>query len=196
MNDAPLARVRFSAAQIRARVGELAARVRDDLGGELPVLVSVLKGSLVFMADFSRSLDLEAEVDFMMVSSFVGGANTGVVRIVNDLEISIQDRDVVVVETIVDTGLTLSFLLKTLRARNPKSLKVCALVDKPVRRIAQPLLDYVGFETEEFMIGYGLDFKGRYRNLPYLVGVRDVSALAAQPDALIRQFTLGKGPQI
>lgn len=192
----PLAQVRFSAEQIRDRVDELAASVRADLGGRRPVLISVLKGSLVFMADFSRSLDVEAEIDFMMVTSFVGGASTGVVRIVNDLEISIQDRHVVVVETIVDTGLTLSFLLKTLRARNPRSLRVCALVDKPVRRIAQPLLDYVGFETEEFMVGYGLDFKSRYRNLPYLAGVRDVPALALEPDALIESLTLGKGPSI
>lgn len=192
----PLAQVRFTAGQIRERVDELAAAVRADLSGRRPVLVSVLKGSLVFMADFSRSLQVDAEVDFMMVSSFVGGEATGVVRIVNDLEISIQDRHVVVVETIVDTGLTLSFLLKTLQARNPQSLKVCALVDKPVRRIAQPLLDYVGFETEEFMVGYGLDFKGRYRNLPYLAGVRDVPALATEPDALIQTLTLGKGPQI
>lgn len=192
----PLAQVRFSATQIRDRVDRLAASVRVDLTGQRPVLISVLKGSLVFMADFSRSLDMDAEIDFMMVTSFVGGTSTGVVRIVNDLEISIQDRHVVVVEAIVDTGLTLSFLLKTLRARNPKSLRVCALVDKPVRRIAQPLLDYVGFETEEFMVGYGLDFKGRYRNLPYLAGVRDVAALALRPDALIESLTLGKGPSI
>lgn len=195
MNEA-LAQVRFSAEQIGSRVDELAAAVRADLRGNRPVLVSVLKGSLVFMADFSRRLDMQAEIDFMMVSSFVGGSSTGVVRIVNDMDISIQDRHVVVVETIVDTGLTLSFLLKTLRARNPKSLRVCALVDKPVRRIAQPLLDYVGFETAEFMIGYGLDFKGRYRNLPYLAGVSDVPALAAQPDALIDTLTLGKGPSV
>lgn len=180
----PLARVRFDAEQIQGRVDQLAAAVRADLAGEPPVLVSVLKGSLIFMADFARSLNTDAEIDFMMVTSFVGGAESGVVRIVNDMEISIQDRHVVVVEAIVDTGLTLSFLLKTLRARNPRSLKVCALVDKPVRRIAQPLLDYVGFETDEFMVGYGLDFQGRYRNLPYLAGVRDVAALAARPDAL------------
>lgn len=191
--NAALGQMRFSAEQIRERVEDLAAQVRADLDGRRPVLVSVLKGSLVFMADFCRYLDIEAELDFMMVTSYVGGSSGGVVRIVNDLEISIQDRDVVVVEAIVDTGLTLSFLLKTLQARNPRSLRVCALVDKPVRRIAQPLLDYVGFHTQEFMVGYGLDFKGLYRNLPYLAGITDVPALAAHPDALIDMFWLDEG---
>lgn len=191
MNE-PLATVRFGADRIRRRVDELAAEVKRDLGGEPPVLVSVLKGSMIFMADFSRSLDVAAEIDFMMVSSFVGGGEAGVVRIVNDLEISIEDRHVVVVEAIVDTGLTLAFLLKTLRARNPKSIRVCALVDKPVRRIAQPLLDYVGFQTDEFMVGYGLDFKGRYRNLPFLAGVSDVRALDANPDALFETLVVNE----
>lgn len=180
-----LAEVRFSAEEIRRKVDDLAGQVSGDLDGQRPVLVAVLKGSLVFMADLSRRIGMPADIDFMIVSQFEGGSSpSGVVRIIKDLEISIQDRHVVVVETIVDTGLTLSFLLRTLRTRNPRSLKVCALIDKPVRRIAQPPIDYVGFETHEYLVGYGLDFRRRYRNLPYLVGVRDVPALAEKPDAL------------
>ena len=182
---APLAEIRYSAGQIRRKVDELAAQVTGDLNGERPVLVAVLKGSLIFMADLSRRLGVTADIDFMIVSQFEGGASrSGVVRIIKDLEIPIQDRHVIVVETIVDTGLTLSFLLRTLRTRGPRSLKVCALIDKPVRRIAQPPMEYVGFQTEDYLVGYGLDFRRRYRNLPYLVGVRDVPALAADPDAL------------
>ena len=149
------------------------------------MLVAVLKGSLVFIADLSRRLGTPADIDFMIVSQFEGGSSrSGVVRIIKDLELSIQDRHVIVVETIVDTGLTLSFLLRTLQTRGPRSLKVCALIDKPIRRIAQPSIDYVGFQTDEYLVGYGLDFQRRYRNLPYLVGVKDVPALAAKPEAL------------
>ena len=181
----PLAEIRYSAEQIRRRVDELAVQVTGDLDGERPVLVAVLKGSLIFTADLSRRLGVLADIDFMIVSQFEGGApRTGVVRIIKDLEIPIQDRHVIVVETIVDTGLTLSFLLRTLRTRGPRSLKVCALIDKPVRRIAQPPMDYVGFQTDDYLVGYGLDFRRRYRNLPYLVGIRDVPALVADPEAL------------
>lgn len=180
-----LAEIRFSAEDIRRKVDELAGRVAADLNGERPVLVAVLKGSLIFMADLSRRLGVPADIDFMIVSQFEGrSSRTGVVRIIKDLEIPIQDRHVIVVETIVDTGLTLSFLLRSLSDRGPRSLKVCTLIDKPVRRIAQPPMHYVGFETQEYLVGYGLDFRRRYRNLPYLVGVRDVPALAEKPDAI------------
>lgn len=179
-----LAEVRYSAEEIGAKVAELGRKVSEDLQGEPPVLVAVLKGSLIFMADLSRQLGL-ADIDFMIVSEFEGSASrTGVVRIIKDLDTPIQDRHVIVVETIVDTGLTLAFLLRTLQHRGPKSLKVCALISKPVRRIAQPAIDYLGFETQDYLVGYGLDFRRRYRNLPYLVGVNDVPALAAEPDAL------------
>ena len=179
-----LAEIRYTAEEIEATVAQLARQISEDLHGERPVLVAVLKGSLVFMADLSRHLGL-ADIDFMIVSEFEGSApKTGVVRIIKDLETSIHDRHVIVVETIVDTGLTLAFLLRNLMNRGPRSLKVCALINKPVRRIAQPPIDYVGFETPEYLVGYGLDFRRRYRNLPYLVGVSDVPALAAKPDAL------------
>lgn len=184
MDGPALAAVRFTEEEIAAKVADLGRRIAEDLHGERPVLVAVLKGSLIFMADLSRQLGL-ADIDFMIVSEFEGSApRTGVVRIIKDLEIPLQDRHVIVVETIVDTGLTLSFLLRNLQQRGPRSVRVCALINKPVRRIAQPPLDYVGFETPEYLVGYGLDFRRRYRNLPYLVGVSDVPALAAQPDAL------------
>lgn len=179
-----LAEIRYSSEEIASKVAQLGRQIVEDLQGERPVLVAVLKGSLVFMADLSRQLGL-ADIDFMIVSEFEGSApRTGVVRIIKDLETPLQDRHVIVVETIVDTGLTLSFLLRNLQARGPRSVRVCALINKPVRRIAQPPLDYVGFETPEYLVGYGLDFRRRYRNLPYLVGVKDVAALAAKPDAL------------
>ncbi|MGQ0678571.1 MAG: hypoxanthine phosphoribosyltransferase [Actinomycetota bacterium] len=180
-----LAFVRFTAGEVSRRVAELAEQLKQDLHGERPVLLSVIKGSVIFMADLSRALGTDADIEFLSVSEFAGGApKTGVVRIIKDLEIPIHDRQVVVVETIVDTGLTLSFLLRNLQNRGPRSLRVCTLLDKPVRRIAPLPLDYVGFEVSEFMVGYGLGIKGKYRNLPYLVGVRDVAALAADPTAL------------
>lgn len=188
-----LAEVRYSAEEIASKVAQLGGQITEDLHGERPVLVAVLKGSLIFMADLSRRLGL-ADIDFMIVSEFEGSApRTGVVRIIKDLETPLQERHVIVVETVVDTGLTLSFLLRNLEARGPKSVRVCALINKPVRRIAQPSLDYVGFETPEYLVGYGLDFRRRYRNLPYLVGVKDVAALAAKPDAL--WGILGRGKE-
>lgn len=179
------AEIRYTAEEIGRQVVLLGAQVAADLGDEPPVLIAVLKGSLVFMADLSRNIGVPVDVDFMMVSEYDSStSHTGVVRIVKDLDTPIQDRDVIVVETIIDTGLTLAFLLRNLRARGPRSLRVCALIDKPVRRIAQPKIDYLGFETQDYLVGYGLDFRRRYRNLPYLVAVRDVRALAARPDAL------------
>ena len=179
------AAIRFTAAEIAGRVSDLGRRIREDLDGERPVLVSVIKGSVIFLADLSRKVGVDADIDFLSVSEFGGGAaKTGVVRIIKDLEIPIEGRHVVVVETIVDTGLTLSFLLRTLQNRSPASLRVCALIDKPVRRIAQITIDYVGFETSEYVVGYGLGFRGKYRNLPYIVGVKDVAALNERPDSL------------
>lgn len=180
-----LAEVLFTPEQIEDRVRELAAVLREELAGERPVLVSVLKGSVIFLADLVRALGVEADIDFMSISAYPGaGAETGVVRIVKDLEEPLEGRHVIVVEDIVDTGLTLSYLLRTLATRGPKTLKVCTLVDKAVRRIAHLDVDHVGFECEEFLIGYGLDFQGRYRNLPYLMAVNNLAALAADPDSL------------
>ncbi|HEY8200126.1 MAG TPA: hypoxanthine phosphoribosyltransferase [Actinomycetota bacterium] len=181
----PLAEVLFTADQIQQRVRGLAAELLEDLAGERPLLISVLKGSVIFLADLVRALGAEADIDFMSITAYPGAvAETGVVRIVKDLEEPLEGRHVVIVEDIVDTGLTLSYLLRTLQTRGPSTLRVCTLVDKAVRRIADLQVDLVGFESEEFLIGYGLDFQGRYRNLPYLMAVRNLAALAAEPNAL------------
>lgn len=180
-----IARILYTPEEIAERVRGLAAEIAADVGEERPVLIAVLKGSLIFMADLSRALGAPADIDFMIVSEFEGGAgHTGVVRIIKDLDIPIEGRYVVIVETVVDTGLSLAFLMRTLEHRRPRTLRVCALISKPARRIAQPGLDYVGFETDEYLVGYGLDFRRRYRNLAYLVGVNDVGSLAEDPDAV------------
>lgn len=185
-----LAEIVYPRDQIQARVRELAGAVTADLqaacaaSGERPLLISVLKGSVIFLADLVRNMGIDADVDFMSISRYSGG-DSGVVRIVKDLEQPLEGRDVVIVEDIVDTGLSLSYLVRTLETRAPASLRICTLVDKRVLRIAELPVDYVGFETSSFLVGYGLDMQGRYRNLPDLLAVTDVAALAAAPDALV-----------
>jgi hypoxanthine phosphoribosyltransferase len=197
LSRSSLAEIRYTPEQINQRVSELGRELREDLGDQRPLLVAVLKGSVIFLADLARRIGVDSEVDFMSVSSYSGGSReTGRVRILKDLEVSIEDRDVVIVEAIVDTGLTLSFLLKTLKTRGPRSLRVCTLLDKPLRRIAQPELHYRGFEIQDYVVGYGLDFKGRYRNLPYIVAVKDVPALAARPEALETVFGANFGDRL
>ena len=186
-----LAEVLYTAEQIQSRVAELAQVVAADLerlGEERPLLISVLKGSVIFLADLVRRLPIDTDVDFMSISRYSADSDSGVVRIVKDLEQPLQGRHVVVVEDIVDTGLSLSYLLRNLKTRDPASLRVCTLVDKRVLRIAELQVDYVGFETREFLIGYGLDLAGRYRNLPYLMAVSDPAGLAASPDALVNDL--------
>jgi hypoxanthine phosphoribosyltransferase len=157
---------------LRERVAELGAEISADYGGRDLLLIGVLKGAVFFMADLMRSIDVHCEVDFMAISSY--GASTdssGVVRILKDLDINIEGRNVLVVEDIIDSGLTLSYLMRNLRARNPASLEVCALLTKPDRREIDVPVRYIGFEIpNRFVVGYGLDFAERYRNLPY-VGV-------------------------
>src|SRR5512143_3844001 len=159
--------------QIRAKVRELGAQVSRDYAGQSVTLVSVLKGSLPFMADLMRAMEIPVQIDLMEVSSY-GGATTetsGLVRILKDLSSSISGRDVLIVEDIIDTGLTLNYLLRYLRGKNPKSLRICALLDKPARRLVEIPIDYLGFTIpDEFVVGYGLDFGELYRNLRY-VGV-------------------------
>jgi len=180
-----LAHVLYRPEQIQARVAELAGDITADLaatGEERPLLISVLKGSVIFLADLVRHMPLDPDVDFMSISRYSADPDSGVVRIVKDLEQALQGRHVVVVEDIVDTGLSLSYLLRSLLTRDPASLRVCTLVNKQVLRIADLPVDYVGFETTEFLIGYGLDLAGRYRNLPYLAAVPDPAHLAAVGD--------------
>jgi hypoxanthine phosphoribosyltransferase len=183
-----LAELAYSREQIRSRVQALAAAVTADLEalpGVRPLLISVLKGSVIFLADLVRYLPIDADVDFMSISRYGSEPDSGVVRIVKDLEQPLEGRHVIVVEDIVDTGLSLSYLVRSLQMRGPASLRICALIDKKVLRIAELKVDYVGFETSDFLIGYGLDLQGRYRNLPYLMAVTDIPRLAAAPDAIV-----------
>jgi hypoxanthine phosphoribosyltransferase len=166
----------FPEKAIVARVRELAEEITTDYAGREPMLVAILRGSIMFLADLVRRIDLPLIVDFMSISKY-GDADedagpSGVVRILKDLEQDIGGRHVLVVEDIIDTGLTLSYLLTVLRAREPASLEVCALLDKRVRRIPNIDLRYSGFECpDQFVVGYGLDLNERHRNLPYIVGM-------------------------
>ena len=179
------AEIVYTTDQIHARVRELAGELERLFEGKRPLLISVLKGSVIFFSDLVRYLEVEPDIDFMSISSYqAGGEKTGVVRIVKDLEEPIEGRDVVVVEDIVDTGLSLSYLLRTLETRNPASIRICSLIDKNVMRIADLQVDLAGFQTEDFLIGYGLDFKGRYRNLPFIAALADVSTLPPKPEGL------------
>ncbi|MDQ2941304.1 MAG: hypoxanthine phosphoribosyltransferase [Chloroflexota bacterium] len=160
----------LSADEISTRVAELGAQLAADYAGRTPVLVSVLKGSIMFLADLIRAMDVSLNVDLMEVSSYGSATeSSGQVRILKDLSSSIEGRDVVVVEDIIDTGLTLNYLLRYLGERNPASVRVCCLLDKPARRLAEIEIDYRGFSIpDRFVIGYGLDYDERYRNLPYI----------------------------
>jgi hypoxanthine phosphoribosyltransferase len=163
---------------LQRRIGELGREISADYAGRDLLLVGVLKGAVFFMADLMRNLTIPCEIDFMAISSY--GASTdssGVVRILKDLDINIEGRHVLVVEDIIDSGLTLSYLIRNLEAREPASLEVCALLTKPERREIDVPVRYVGFEIpNRFVIGYGLDFAERYRNLPY-VGVLDAALI-------------------
>jgi hypoxanthine phosphoribosyltransferase len=157
--------------QIRAKVAELGAQLSADYAGRSLTLVSVLKGSLPFMADLMRQISVPVTIDLMEVSSY-GGPSTetsGLVRILKDLSASIEGKDVVIVEDIIDTGLTLNYLVRYLRGKNPRSLRICALLDKPARRLVEIAIDYRGFTIpDQFVVGYGLDYGEHYRNLPFI----------------------------
>jgi hypoxanthine phosphoribosyltransferase len=153
--------------ELHARILELGREITADYAGSRPLLVAVLKGAFMFMSDLARAIDLPVEFDFMAVSSYGSATKTsGVVRIVKDLDLDLSDRDVILVEDIVDSGLTLEFLRKNLQARNPASLEVCALLLKDGLRKTEPDLRYVGFRIPDtFVVGYGLDMGERFRNL-------------------------------
>lgn len=162
--------VLFTEEQLREKVAELGARITADYQGKNPLIVSVLKGSYVFMADLTRRIDIPCNVDFMVVSSYGAGTKTsGEVQIIKDLENSIDGRDLLIVEDILDSGVTLSYLMKVLTARGANSIRLCTLLSKPDRRKVDVHIDYLGFEIpDEFVVGYGLDFAEKYRNLPYI----------------------------
>jgi hypoxanthine phosphoribosyltransferase len=167
-----LSEILLSSEQIQQRVQELGAQISRDYVGKDLVVVGVLVGACVFTADLLRAITVPCSLDFVAISSYgKNSRSSGVVRIVKDLDESVESRHVLVVEDIIDTGLTLNYLLDLMRHRNVASVKVCALLDKPSRRLTTVGIDYVGFEVpDEFVVGYGLDFAQHYRNLPY-VGV-------------------------
>jgi hypoxanthine phosphoribosyltransferase len=158
------------AEDLQARVAELGAQISTDYAGRSLVLIGVLKGAVFFLSDLMRAITVPCEVDFMAVSSYGSATeSSGVVRILKDLDTAIEGRDVLIVEDIVDSGLTLQYLMRSLQTRNPASLEVCALLTKPERRRVELPARYVGFEIpDRFAIGYGLDYAEHYRNLPYV----------------------------
>lgn len=162
-------RVLIPAPRIKERTAELAARISADYKGKTPLFVGILRGSAFFMADLLRELSIDCTIDFMCLSSYCGTESTGEVRTLLDLRESVQDKDIIIVEDIVDTGLSMSNLLKNLSARGAASIEICALLDKPANRKADVTVKYTGFTIEnEFVIGYGLDYNELYRNLPYI----------------------------
>jgi hypoxanthine phosphoribosyltransferase len=177
--EAAVGEVLIERETLAARVAELGAEVSADYEGRDLLLIGVLKGAVFFMADLMRHLTVPCEVDFMAISSYGDATDSsGIVRILKDLDINIEGRDVLVVEDIIDSGLTLSYLIRNLESREPASLEVCALLTKPSRREIDVPVRYVGFEIpNKFVVGYGLDFAERYRNLPY-VGVLDEHLLS------------------
>lgn len=177
-------RVLFSEEAIRARIGELAGEISRDYAQTTPLLVSVLKGALYFVADLTRALTVPITMDFMAITSYgPAQAASGAVRLIKDLDEEISGRHVLLVEDIIDTGLTAAYLLRTLRARDPASLRICTLLDKTARRIVDTLpISYRGFEIPDmFVVGYGLDYRQLYRNLPYIGVLRPEVVAAPAP---------------
>ena len=173
MRDPAIGTILVQPDELQRRVRELGEQITRDYEGRDLVLVGVLKGAVFFLSDLMRNLEIPCEVDFMAVASYGSATDSsGVVRILKDLDAAIEDRDVLIVEDIVDSGLTLQYLTRSLRARGPRSLAVCALLTKPERLKVDMEIDYVGFEIENrFAIGYGLDHAERFRNLPYVAAL-------------------------
>lgn len=163
-------RVLLDEKALAKRIKELGQEISTDFAGEEVLLIGILKGASIFVADLVRQISIPAYLDYMVVSSYGNSAATsGVVRILKDLEEDIEGKNIIIVEDIIDTGLTLAYLKQNLLSRNPKSLKICTLLDKPVRRKKEIDIDYKGFEVpDEFIIGYGIDYAEKYRNLPFV----------------------------
>ncbi|HEX4186525.1 MAG TPA: hypoxanthine phosphoribosyltransferase [Solirubrobacteraceae bacterium] len=171
--EAAVGEVLVTAAELQRRVAELGEEISRDYAGRSLLLVGVLKGAVFFLSDLMRFIEIPVEVDFMAVASYGSATDSsGVVRILKDLDAAIEDRDVLIVEDIVDSGLTLQYLLRNLGSRNPRSLEVCALLTKPERRKVDLPTRYVGFEiADRFVVGYGLDYAERHRNLPFVAAL-------------------------
>jgi hypoxanthine phosphoribosyltransferase len=193
--DTDMAEILISEGQLAARIAELGAQITADYDGKRLLLLGVLKGAVVFLVDLARQIELSLEIDFMAISSY--GASTqssGIVRILKDLEDSVEGQHILVVEDIVDSGLTLDYLLRTLAARGPASIKVCGLLVKERPRDLQVPVDYVGFTIpDRFVVGYGLDFAEKYRNLPY-IGVLRPELYTDPPAAAAPRADAGENP--
>ena len=178
MRDPVIGEILVQPDDLKQKVRDLGKQISIDYAGRDLVMICVLKGAVFFLADLMRAVDIPCEVDFMAVSSYGSATDSsGVVRILKDLDRPIAGRDVLIVEDIVDSGLTLQYLMRNLGARNPASLDVCALLTKPDRRKVELPIRFVGFEIpDRFAIGYGLDFAERYRNLPYVAALEDAGA--------------------
>jgi hypoxanthine phosphoribosyltransferase len=177
LRDEKIGEILVQADELQHRIGEMAEEVSRDYEGKDLLLIGVLKGAVFFLADLMRRLDIPCEVDFMAVASYGSSTDSsGVVRILKDLDAPLEGRHVLIVEDIVDSGLTLQYLMRTLEARGPASLEVCAMLTKPERRKVEMPARYVGFEIpDKFAIGYGLDYAERYRNLPYVAALTGVA---------------------
>jgi hypoxanthine phosphoribosyltransferase len=177
LQDEHIGEILVQADELQHRIKEMAAEISRDYEGRDLLLIGVLKGAVFFLADLMRHLDVPCEVDFMAVSSYGSTTDSsGVVRILKDLDAPLEGRNVLIVEDIVDSGLTLQYLMRTLEARNPASIEVCALLTKPDRRKVDTPARYVGFEIpDKFAIGYGLDYAERYRNLPYVATLTGIA---------------------
>lgn len=162
-----LGKVLFSSSDIKDRISELGKEITQDYKYKNLLLVSILRGGVIFLSDLIKEIDLPLSIDFMSISAYgINGASTGVVRITKDLDESIEGKDVLIVEDIIDTGLTISYLLRNLKSRFPNSLEICTLLDRDIRRIADINIKYIGFKIgEEYIVGYGLDYKQKFRNL-------------------------------
>jgi hypoxanthine phosphoribosyltransferase len=166
----------ITAARLRARVRALGRRITRDYAGRDLHLVTILRGGLFFLTDLARAIELPLSLDCLAITSYARGG-AGTVRITKDLDDSIRGRDVLIVEDIIDTGLTLAYIRRNLLVREPASLRICTLLDRPYRRIVDIRVDYVGFEIPDtFVVGYGLDWRGRYRNLPYVAALQPPEA--------------------
>ena len=165
-----LERVLFSEEQIENKVKEIASQITKEYAGKKPLMVAILKGSVMFFSDLVRRIETDLEIDFMAISSYGSGSrSSGEVKMIKDLDKRIEGRDIIIVEDIIDSGYSMKYLKNLLSARNPASIKICTLLDKPSRRQTDVQADYKGFEVEnEFVIGYGLDYDGLYRNLPFV----------------------------
>ena len=170
MNLTGVKRVVFSEEEIKNRVLELGRQISEDYKDKHPILISVLKGTLYFMADLTRALDIPINIDFMSIGVYPGmSRNTGIVKIDKDLDLNINGRHVLFIEDIINTGLTMGYLVQNMEARKPASVKICTLLNNPQKRLMNIPLEYVGFEVPDaFLVGYGLDHNQEYRHLPYI----------------------------